>query len=217
MGIGGGDALPILIINIMTEIEKQNIKLTVGIDVNLLAYKGDPEKLKAAIDALEPLINQERKILFSATDAKRVKDLKTLVVGLFYGFWATIYADNKTSHCSGNRRRSLIDFYMLQKEYLVNPLDIHECADIYFNKLFRFEPTRFASHFGSRYNATQLESAKDSYVFYYCSTVKRNVLVKLDGIDTPAYDNMLHELDKINRPIKTTPIIEKIKSVIEKV
>lgn len=186
----------------MTENEETQIRINTRTTSNLAEYMRQPEKLKVMLEALELLIDKEPKIIFDAYGDRNITDLKTLVVGLFYKSLTTIYAHNKLTHCEGDRRRSLIDFYILQKHYLAEPLNIHECADIYFNVLFRGDDKRYERYPDMGYTAQMIDNAKITNKFYYCSTVRRNVLQRLDNIECATYKNMLKELEKINRPLK---------------
>lgn len=67
--------------------------------------------------------------------------------------------------CYSGRRRSLIDFYLIQQYYLEEPLTLEQCSDIYFNKLFR-----------------GLINIHDNYTYFYCSTVKANVFLAITSI-----------------------------------
>lgn len=109
--------------------------------------------------------------------------------------------------CSASRARSLIDFYLIQKYYLEEPLTFEECYDIYFEKLCRFfKSWVIATKKTLRYSDEIINNLIDSSKYYYCSTVRRNVFSIKHYIHRPyeslEYQEMVEYLNSLNKTLK---------------
>lgn len=109
--------------------------------------------------------------------------------------------------CSSGRSRSLIDFYLIQKYYLQEPLTFTECHDIYFEKLCRFtkiwaEEAKKTHRFTDQVITQYIDSSK----YYYCSTVRRNVFTVRQLVAKrhthPEYVEMVQYLNSLNKTLK---------------
>lgn len=140
------------------------------IDTNF--KKLNEEETKQAIIDIEEILNTKSLIKFK--DDIEVKSFLDLLDKFFYQKIGTNEIRG-THQCYSDRRRSLIDFYLIQKYYLKRPMNFAKCYDIYFNKLNRNTDKykKILELFNNVYSDPNILQ----YKMYYCSTVRRNVFV----------------------------------------
>lgn len=187
------------------------------LSINLL-YKNDKEKELIYTDWEKQLENKVIKFL----KREEVSGLKELIYKFFYKMLPTYYANSKI-HCLPRKRRSLIDFYIIQRYYLDNPLSMSECADIYFNKIGRQIP-RYENEI-RKANKNYTESMINNliqmgYTYYYCPTVERQVFkttneyidlhINRDPVEKQYIDFNLNQFDDYKVSIDIENKIEKI-------
>lgn len=144
---------------------------------NLKNLEGDD--LKECLSNFEELLSEHTPIRFALNI--KIESFIDLINIFFYQKKITYGLSNK-QQCSGERRRSLIDFYLLQQYYLEESLTIEECYDIYIN-LDRGETElarRIKEHPSWYEPNLHTEEERDKYILnnyikYYCTSVKRNV------------------------------------------
>jgi len=106
----------------------------------------------------------------------------------FYEKRATLHTVNGSNQCFAGRARSAIDFYLLQKYYLEEPMSMVECWNIYL-RLPRDKEGYIESYMKNPYfmrdekdQDKKLAAASLNFhsqvAMYYCSTVKRQVFNK---------------------------------------
>ena len=149
-------------------------------------------------------VHQDKLPLIRFADNKIITNLLDLVTAFFYTKLVTFnvkdndkrsdviptrnytFVKDVNCQCSSGRRRSLLDFYLIQKYYLANPMNMERCANIYFNKLERGWKSvnkaykdMFDKYPGSyRQYATEELRRKEfdrGFTNYYCTGVQRNV------------------------------------------
>lgn len=150
-------------------------------------------------------VHQDKLPLIRFKDNSIVKTFTDLIIAFFYTRLPTFdvkendylpivlkvpedsnLVNGRNCQCNSMRRRSLIDFYLIQKYYLANPMNMERCANIYFNKLDRgledFIPRMMVMYkqYPQSYSSFKTEESTkqyhlNNYTLYYCTGVKRNV------------------------------------------
>lgn len=164
------------------------------LNTNLRLFLNKPdekENISKCLKNWTKLLNNKY-IKFKDLNSEKPLTLKEIIYKFFFLKEPTYYINNRTQ-CSVNRRRSLIDFYMLQNTYLVKPLTMEECYDIYFNKL-----DRNLDQYQKELIEANMFRKKDSegithyvhvnFQYYYCPTVNRNVFRRSDSYNDIVLD-----------------------------
>lgn len=162
------------------------------IDDNIKFIKDKPEELENYYKDLTEILDKQGNIRFQGNTV--VKSFKDLIIKFFYEKYETRFLDGQL-HCYDSKRRSFIDFYLLQKHYLQEPISFKDCVVIYF-ELIRCPESYI------KQNPTMKKYWADYYDYYYCTGVRRNVFV----LATTPTKEEFEFLDKYNFKIKENEI-----------
>jgi len=166
-----------------------------NLDTNILGLLNKPDSEEKVKELLSDWTSQlaDRTIRFRKDQSPR--SFKDLLYKFFYEKIPTY--EGRSKQCDQGRRRSLIDFFMLQKHYLVKPLSIEECYDIYFNRLNRSVDDYAKRLKTMAYGDIYIQnSIMRELTHYYCPTVKRNVFIKHVPYEPIFYDENYRRIIK---------------------
>lgn len=172
-----------------------------GVTTRLNNLEGDQlEKIiKDITEELDEYSENEATIKFS--DDIKVLDFKDLIIKFFYNKTITFDKEGEVQ-CISGKRRSIIDFYLIQKYYLEQPLSLKECREIYFDldRGIKKVTAYFTPSFPTKLKKESIKERIDLYYNnnlknYYCTNVSRNVFVYFNS-DTTEIDFTI--IDKYN-------------------
>ena len=167
-------------------------------------------------------VHQDKLPLIRFSDNTIVKSFYDLINNFFYQRLTTFNIssnDNRSKkissmapyQCSSTRRRSLLDFYLIQKYYLENPMSMERCANIYINKLER-GLDKYFNNYKETYRRSPInypgfktdelinEYILNNNILYYCTTVHRNVfIVSAHSYLTIDFNKLKKNLQPYNR------------------
>lgn len=155
----------------------------------------------AELNEIQEALDKEKLICFYKNI--KIYNLLELIYQFFVNKNPTYFINNKLQTPKG-RSRSLIDFYLIQKYYLKNPLTLIDCKYIYF-KLPRVLFMTKNNGFNSITN-------------YFCNTVRRNVFRNTSFYNLDIFAESIKNCNGVNnysKIIKNKAIKENFKSDVK--